>query len=109
LSVVNQQNPSSRRIKGTVARDFWPLVFFINWPHMGPWFTLLNIFEFGFEFSEIFLFEGKNSWISCRIQRWFRIRAVGYSANSESALSDTALSPNQRCIRQRWLLQRRNY
>ncbi len=23
-------------IKGTVARDFWPLVFFMNRPHMGP-------------------------------------------------------------------------
>ncbi len=24
------------KIKGTVARDFWPLVFFMNRPHMGP-------------------------------------------------------------------------
>jgi hypothetical protein len=24
------------RVKGTVARDFWPLVFFMNRPHMGP-------------------------------------------------------------------------
>jgi hypothetical protein len=23
-------------IKGTVARDFWPLVFFMNRPHMTP-------------------------------------------------------------------------
>jgi hypothetical protein len=23
-------------LKGTVARDFWPLVFFTNRPHMGP-------------------------------------------------------------------------
>jgi hypothetical protein len=23
-------------LKGTVARDFWPLVFFMNRPHMGP-------------------------------------------------------------------------
>jgi hypothetical protein len=23
-------------LKGTVARDFWPLVFFLNRPHMGP-------------------------------------------------------------------------
>jgi hypothetical protein len=22
--------------KGSVARDFWPLVFFMNRPHMGP-------------------------------------------------------------------------
>ncbi len=44
-----------------------------------------------------------------RIQRWFRISAVGYRTNSESALSDTAPSLNQRCIWQRWLLQRRNY
>jgi hypothetical protein len=45
----------------------------------------------------------------CRIQRWFWISAVGYSANSEPALSDTALSLNQRCIRHHSLLQRRNY
>jgi hypothetical protein len=25
--------------KGTVARDCRPLVFFMNWPHMGLWFT----------------------------------------------------------------------
>ncbi len=25
--------------KGTVARDFRPLVFFMGWPHMVPWFT----------------------------------------------------------------------
>jgi hypothetical protein len=24
------------QFKGTVARDFWPLVFFMNRPHMGP-------------------------------------------------------------------------
>ncbi len=23
-------------VKGTVARDLWPLVFFMNRPHMGP-------------------------------------------------------------------------
>ncbi len=23
-------------LKGTVARDFWPLIFFMNRPHMGP-------------------------------------------------------------------------
>ncbi len=23
-------------LKGKVARDFWPLVFFMNQPHMGP-------------------------------------------------------------------------
>ncbi len=27
-----------RTFKGTVARDFWPLVFFMNRPHMGPLF-----------------------------------------------------------------------
>ncbi len=48
--------------KGTVARDYRPLVFFNNRPHMGLWFTPLNIFEFGFE---------------CMC-----ISAVGYSADS---------------------------
>jgi hypothetical protein len=26
-------------VKGTVARDFLLLVFFMNWPQIGPWFT----------------------------------------------------------------------
>ncbi len=43
--------------KGTVARDFEPLVFFMNQPHMGPWFMTQNIFCFHFEFAEIFEFE----------------------------------------------------
>ncbi len=38
--------------KGTVAQDFWPLVFFMNQPHIGPWFILQNIFDFYFEFAE---------------------------------------------------------
>ena len=44
-------NPSTEDIfiyKGTVAQDFWPLVFFINQTHQGPWFM-----------SEIFL-----NWVS---------------------------------------------
>jgi hypothetical protein len=36
---------------GKVARDFWPLVFFMNQPHIGPWFMLQNIFGFYFEFE----------------------------------------------------------
>jgi hypothetical protein len=32
------QTERSFLIKGTVARDFWPLVFFMNRPHMGPLF-----------------------------------------------------------------------
>jgi hypothetical protein len=45
LSSVYVQNANRARIikiretcilKGTVARDFWPLVFFMNQPHMGP-------------------------------------------------------------------------
>jgi hypothetical protein len=27
---------SENYVKGTVARDFWPLFFFMNQPHMGP-------------------------------------------------------------------------
>jgi hypothetical protein len=44
-------------LKGTVAQDFWPLVFFMNQPHMGPRFMLQNIFYFYCEFAEIFEFE----------------------------------------------------
>jgi hypothetical protein len=30
--------PALGQLKGTVARDFWPLVFFMNRPHMVPIF-----------------------------------------------------------------------
>ncbi len=43
--------------KGTVARDFLPLVFSTNRPHVVPEFTPENIFEFFFKFAEIFVFE----------------------------------------------------
>ncbi len=33
---LNTQQYHDFVIKGTVARDFWPLVFFMNQPHMGP-------------------------------------------------------------------------
>ncbi len=29
-------------------------LFFINQPHMGPWFMAQNIFDFHLEFTEIF-------------------------------------------------------
>jgi hypothetical protein len=38
--------------KGTVARDFRPLVFFINQSHLGPWLTGWNRFAYGFVFAE---------------------------------------------------------
>ncbi len=41
-------------IKGTVARYFWPLVFFMNRPHMGPRYIPQNSFEFWFKLLEIF-------------------------------------------------------
>ncbi len=42
-------------VKGTVARDFKPLVFFSYYrPHMDPWFTPSTIFEFSFEITKIF-------------------------------------------------------
>ncbi len=44
-------------LKGTVARDFSPLVFSTNRPHIVPEFTPWNIFEFCFEFAEIFVFK----------------------------------------------------
>jgi hypothetical protein len=30
------ENTTFFSLQGTVARDFWPLVFFMNRPHMGP-------------------------------------------------------------------------
>jgi hypothetical protein len=45
-------------IKGTVARDYWALVFFfMHRTHLAPLFMSYYIFEFGFEFAEIFVFE----------------------------------------------------
>ncbi len=44
-------------IKGTVAWDFCPLVFFINRPYLGPCLLHKNFFEFCFEFAELFEFE----------------------------------------------------
>jgi hypothetical protein len=44
-------------LKGTVARDFLPLVFFHESTPMGPWFMLQNIFDFYFEFADKFEFE----------------------------------------------------
>jgi hypothetical protein len=38
----------------------------------------------------------------CIIERWFGINDVSDNADSESALYDTALIRNQRCIRQHW-------
>ncbi len=35
--------------KGTVARDFQPLFFFVNQPHSNPWVILKKIFVFGFK------------------------------------------------------------
>ncbi len=32
---INEQK--SVKLKGKIARDFWPLVFFMNRPHMGPY------------------------------------------------------------------------
>jgi hypothetical protein len=34
--IDNNTQHSRKLFKGTVARDFWPLVFFMNPPHMGP-------------------------------------------------------------------------
>jgi hypothetical protein len=43
IVVVREENGRlfkiEKVVKGTVARDFWPLVFFMNRPHMGPLFT----------------------------------------------------------------------
>jgi hypothetical protein len=49
-------NHGDTKLKGSVARDFLPLVFSMNWPHIVPEFTPWNIFEFFFEFGEIFVF-----------------------------------------------------
>jgi hypothetical protein len=34
--ILNVKIPNITLFKGTVARDFWPLVFIMNQPHMGP-------------------------------------------------------------------------
>jgi hypothetical protein len=48
----------SSLLKGTVARDFLPLVFSTNRPHIcSPRIHTQNIFEFFCEFAEIFVFE----------------------------------------------------
>jgi hypothetical protein len=44
------------RLKGALARDLWPPVFSMYQPHTDPWFFPWNIFEFGFDFAEIFEF-----------------------------------------------------
>ncbi len=36
FSVFNCRNLIQGYFKGTVAQDFWPLVFFMNRPHRGP-------------------------------------------------------------------------
>ena len=43
-------------IKGSVSWDFWPSFFFKIRTHLGPWETGWNIFEFSFDFTEIFKF-----------------------------------------------------
>jgi hypothetical protein len=54
-----QLNSTSRSdsLKGTVARDFLPLDFSPNRPHIVPEFTPRNVFEFFFKYAKIFVFE----------------------------------------------------
>ncbi len=55
LSKVRPVGPY--HFKGTVARDFTALVFFIKSVHLGPWFISYFFFKFGFKFAELFKFE----------------------------------------------------
>jgi hypothetical protein len=52
-------------IKGTVSRDFLPLVFLIKQYTLGPWFT--GLFGFFFKFAELWsIFGRKNrAWDGC--------------------------------------------
>ncbi len=68
-------------LKGTVARDFLPLVFFMNRTHLYPWFMSYNVFEFCFEFAEIFEFE---DWLA----------AVNIAASHHCPLFNMAVSQN---------------
>jgi hypothetical protein len=84
--------------KGTVAWDFRPLVFSTNRPHIVPKFTPLNIFEFRFEVTEIFIFKVVPRGVIARstLFCW-----VGYPAGLCSAGSDTPQDFVRRSIRPR--------
>ncbi len=38
VSHTTMYPPTQGCVKGTVARDFWPRIFFMNWPDLCPWF-----------------------------------------------------------------------
>ena len=53
-SVLGGINIKSELLKGTVQREFLPLVFFFIRTSLGHWPMSYNIFEFGFVFDDIF-------------------------------------------------------
>ncbi len=46
-----------RHLKGIVALNYWPLVFFHEFTPFWPQIHTLNIFKFEFKFTEIFEFK----------------------------------------------------
>jgi hypothetical protein len=64
--------PVHRHVKGTVAWDFYPLVLFINWSHLGPCLLHSIIFKFYFEFADLFEFEIRTAlWATAGNQIFF--------------------------------------
>ncbi len=51
FSAMSHSVTCEDEVKGTTARDFQPLVFFMK---VDPWFMAYIIFEFGFKFAKIF-------------------------------------------------------
>ena len=54
LNLFNGDHLRVKVLKGSVSRDFRPPVFFMIRTYLGHWWTGLSIFEFCFDFVEIF-------------------------------------------------------
>ena len=71
------------RLKGSVSQDFRPLFFHDSYPS-GPLITGWNIFEFGYDFAEIFKFFKTPR---CEWHRGVRLRSGKDTAESESMMT----------------------
>ena len=71
------------RLKGSVSQDFRPLFFHDSYPS-GPLITGWNIFEFGYDFAEIFEFLKTPR---CEWHRGVRLRSGKDTAESESMMT----------------------
>jgi hypothetical protein len=76
-------------LKGTLSRDFWPLVFFIKQLHLGTWYTGWSLFAYGFVFTEILDYEidffgGQQ----CHWHRWPQKKALTRGQRAQMELFD---------------------